>query len=178
MSFEKIPDDTPIDYEAYWGGVVEQSSSTSEVTRMGAATADAITDSDTEIVRPIQSFSPISTIRKTLDDRKSLHAKWSQVAREEGGGYSVDGDRWPKSKVERSIAQRKFRKRDRIGALRATRRTIEGGVYEINPNTGRSRWRDDGGSLSRYDRKTRKSIKKEEKFYRKVSEKISRYESA
>lgn len=53
-------------------------------------------------------------------------------------------------------------------------RQLEKGVYEINPETGKSSWRSADGSLRHVNGKTRRQIKKDEKAYGKLRSRIEK----
>jgi hypothetical protein len=118
---------------------------------------------------------------KRADIKYELRAFWGEVAakdqsfgevQEDGEHFKAGDELWPITQKEEAIAQRAFRARDHQKVVRATMRVAEGGTYQIDPETGKSKQRRKDPELKKVPKATRKSIEKEERKYKKLRKKI------
>lgn len=126
-----------------------------------------------------QEVTPPKQSRK--DKKHEQRALWGEAAAKDQpfGEVKEDSERfskgdvlWPKTRKEEAIAQRAYRAKDHRKVALATMRVAEGGTYEIDPETGKSKHRAIDPELKQFSRATRKSIKKEEKRYEKQRKKV------
>ncbi len=115
------------------------------------------------------------------DEELELAKKWGEAA-EKGqpfGKVKASGKRlrlgeeiWPKTQREEAIAQRAYKAKDHKKVAEAALRRAEGGTYEIDPTTGKSKHRKKHPKLRQFPRSTRKSIRHDEKLYAKQRKKV------
>ncbi|HTE22559.1 MAG TPA: hypothetical protein VK674_05970 [Candidatus Limnocylindria bacterium] len=133
-----------------------------EPTAVVAGEATAVTGLRAILRRRQLRDRPGTQPEKTTQDYEG--PDWNTAARERKN-YSLEEGRWPSSGKEWRRSRKAFRRSDTLGTLRATQAVDQHGVYDIDPETGKSLWRDENGSLRDHPHTTQKSIRKVEREY-------------